>query len=271
MSNVILAVLTEIESTPTVLSAAKQIADLLGGASIEALVVRLSPISTIMVTEEVLTADQAQEIRSHENKRAGLLKDAFDRWQESKAGETKVKWISEEGVSAKLVNDWGKRADYIIVSKPVAGHGNTEYEALHSALFESERPVLVVPPQMSAGFGKKIAIAWRDDKFTLHAVMDALHFVPQEAEVHVLMGHAEGSAPSAAPEILSDRSMACTTHELILGKDAFGAQLLAKSYELRVDMLVMGAFVHHSWRRMLFGGVTKYMLAHADIPVLMRH
>lgn len=271
MSNVILAVLTEVESTPAVLSAAKRLSDLFGGAYIEALVVRVSPISTIMVTEEVLTPEQEKEIRSHENKRADLLKAAFDRWQEERGGGNKIKWINAEGVSAKLVNDWGERADYIIVSKPVAGHGNSEYESLHSALFASERPVLVVPPQMNLNFGEKVAVAWREDKFTLHAVRNALQFIPQSAQIHLLVGHTEGSAPSRVPEILSDHDMNYTVHELILGKDTFGAQLLAKAHELRVDMLVMGAFVHHSWRRMLFGGVTNYMLGHADLPVLMRH
>lgn len=271
MSNVILAVLTEVESTPAVMGAAKRLSDLFGGAYIEALVVRVAPISTIMVTEEVLTPDQEKEIRSHENKRADLLKAAFARWQESHGEGLKIKWISAEGVSAKLVNDWGKRADYIVVSKPVTAHGNSDYATLHSALFASERPVLVVPPQMNEKFGEKVAIAWRDDKFTLHAVRDALQFIPQTADMHLLVGHAEGSTSPHVPEVLSDRDMAYKVHELILGKDAFGAQLLAKAHEIRADMLVMGAFVHHSWRRMLFGGVTNYMLLHADLPILMRH
>lgn len=271
MSNVILAILTEVESTPAVLSAAQRLSELLGGGVIEALVVRVSPISTIMVTEEVLTPDQEQKIRSQENHRADLLKTAFERWQAEKGAQARVKWINEEGISAKLVKDWGERADYIVVSKPVAGHGNSEYEALHSALFASERPVLVVPPQFDSHFGEKVALAWRDDKFTLRAMIAALRFIPQTADMQVLIGHVAGGAPAKAPPILDDHNMSHTVHELILGKDVFGAQLLAKAHELRSDLLVMGAFVHHSWRRLLFGGVTNYMLAHADIPVLMRH
>jgi nucleotide-binding universal stress UspA family protein len=36
-------------------------------------------------------------------------------------------------------------------------------------------------------------------------------------------------------------------------------------------MVVMGAYMHSPLREFLFGGVTRYMLTHADIPVLMRH
>jgi nucleotide-binding universal stress UspA family protein len=36
-------------------------------------------------------------------------------------------------------------------------------------------------------------------------------------------------------------------------------------------MLVMGAYQHHPLRELLLGGVTRFMLNHADLPVLMRH
>jgi nucleotide-binding universal stress UspA family protein len=33
----------------------------------------------------------------------------------------------------------------------------------------------------------------------------------------------------------------------------------------------MGAYAHSPLREALFGGVTRHVLAHADLPVLMRH
>jgi nucleotide-binding universal stress UspA family protein len=42
-------------------------------------------------------------------------------------------------------------------------------------------------------------------------------------------------------------------------------------HALGADMLVMGAYAHSPLREMIFGGVTRYMLDHADLPVLMRH
>jgi nucleotide-binding universal stress UspA family protein len=50
-----------------------------------------------------------------------------------------------------------------------------------------------------------------------------------------------------------------------------GALLLAQAHELHADLLVVGAFMHSARRNLPLGGVTKYMLAHADISVLMRH
>jgi nucleotide-binding universal stress UspA family protein len=51
----------------------------------------------------------------------------------------------------------------------------------------------------------------------------------------------------------------------------FGEALLAKAHTLSADLLVMGAYRHSPLRELLLGGVTRYMLGHADLPILMRH
>jgi nucleotide-binding universal stress UspA family protein len=51
----------------------------------------------------------------------------------------------------------------------------------------------------------------------------------------------------------------------------FGKTLLDTAHRLSVDLLVMGAYAHSPLRELILGGVTNYMLAHADVPVLMRH
>ena len=271
MSNVGLALLTSTETAPSVLVAAQRLAVLVGGARIEALVMRVLPISTILVTEEVLTKEQEQQIRDHENKRATTLHHVFETWAARHEGNAQPRWINEEGVTEALVKKWGERADYIVVGQPPAHGSRAEYDALHAALFASERPALMVPQQVKADFGKIVAVAWRDDKFTLHAIMEALNCIPPSAEIHVLMGHREGAPQPQIPDVLAEHGVMVTGHELPVGKDVFGALLLSKAHEVNADLLVMGAFVHTAWHNLLFGGVTKYILAHADIPVLMRH
>jgi len=271
MSNVILTLLTRTETAPGILSGAERLAVLLGGARIEAMVMRILPISTIMVTEEILSNVDEQKIRDRETGRAATLRRIFDAWA-TQYEETKApRWIDEEGVTETLVKAWGERADYIVVGRPDAHADPAEHDALHAALFSTERPVLMMPPQAHAEFGKTIAVAWREDKFTLHAVLAALRCLREVGQVHVLMGRREGQTPPKIPDVLAEHGVAVTEHELPIGNAVFGAQLLAKAHGLNTDLLIMGAFVHSAWHNLLFGGVTKYMLAHADIPVLMRH
>jgi nucleotide-binding universal stress UspA family protein len=270
MSNVVLALLTRTETAPVILGAARRLAVLLGGARIEALVIRVPPISTILVTEEVLTKAQERKIRDLENRRAAALRRVFDAWAEGQEWNA-PRWIDEENMTETLVRKWGERADYIVAGQPAAQGSRAEQDELHSALFASDRPVLMVPARTQPDFGRIVALAWREDRFTLRAVMAALRCIPESAEIHVLMGRREGAPPPQVPEVLTEHGVRVIGHELAIGGEVFGVQLAAKARELQCDMLVMGAFVHSAWRNLLFGGVTRYMLAHADIPVLLRH
>ncbi|WP_297366755.1 universal stress protein [Acidocella sp.] len=271
MSEVVLALLTRPEAAPAVLAAAAHLAELAGGARIEALVCRTPPLATILVTEDVLTSEQEREIRAQENARAAALHEIFADWAARQPGPPPPRWLNEEGAAAALVKHWGERADYIVASPPPAHATRPEYDTLHAALFDCARPVLLMPPHASATFGKTIAVAWRDDKFTLHAVMAALRIAPKSADIHVLMGQRDGVPRPQIPDVLREHGVPVTRHELAVEPAPFGAQLLAKAHEVNADLLVMGAFVHNAWRNLLFGGVTRYMLAHADLPVLMRH
>jgi nucleotide-binding universal stress UspA family protein len=57
----------------------------------------------------------------------------------------------------------------------------------------------------------------------------------------------------------------------ITGEQVFGEMLLAKAHELACDMVVLGAYARHPMRSLVLGGVTRHMLAKADLPVFMRH
>ena len=72
------------------------------------------------------------------------------------------------------------------------------------------------------------------------------------------------NAALAMPAILSEHGVNAELHVLPIGSGAFGATLLIKAHELGADMLMMGAYVHSPLRQLLFGGVTRYMLSHAD-------
>ena len=40
---------------------------------------------------------------------------------------------------------------------------------------------------------------------------------------------------------------------------------------LGADLLIMGAYPHHPIAELILGGVTRYLVSHADLPILMRH
>jgi nucleotide-binding universal stress UspA family protein len=70
---------------------------------------------------------------------------------------------------------------------------------------------------------------------------------------------------------LKRHAVAAEVVRLKLGGDDTGKLLLAKTKELRADIVVMGAFHHSKWRQFILGGVTLTMLEEATIPLFMAH
>jgi nucleotide-binding universal stress UspA family protein len=271
MSSVILTLLTNTEAAPALLAAAARFGDLLSDVRLEVMVIRIAPMSTIMPTEEILTKQAENRIRTEEHERADRIHHIFDQWASTVHTKIVPTWVDEEGNIVDLVKKWGERADYIVVGRPEAHADHGIHAAVSAAIFSTDRPVLVVPANANTDFGKTVAIAWRDDRFTMRAVLAALRCLPQATTIHVFMGYHDGQAVPKIPEAISEHEADVIPHQLAIGKEPFGAQLLAEAHAIKADMLVMGAFVHNAWHDMLFGGVTKYILSHADLPVLMRH
>ncbi len=274
MSGVVLAIPDRPENAPRVLAAAMRLAEVTNSSLINVLVIRVPPATTILQTEEILSRRDALRINAEEQARADAIRRACDNWAARAPGSAAiVEWFDFEGLPDQLVGEWGQRADYIILPRLAEHPREAERQAIRAALFDTGRPVLLVPPGSSPmEFGRRIAIAWRPDERTVKAVLSALRWAERSDEVHVLAGARDMAASPRLPEILVEHGVKAMLHLLRVGGErAFGEELLETAHRLGADMLVMGAFVHHPVRNMVLGGVTRYMLTHTDLPVLLRH
>jgi nucleotide-binding universal stress UspA family protein len=272
MSGVILAVLDHPEAAGALLAAARRLAVLTGATHINALLVRTPANARIAQSEEVLTAEREAELDATEAKRAASALAAFDRWlPDTKRAEIEAEWVDVDGMAEQIVEERGRRADFLVIGQPASHEYGTNWQAMRAALFATDRPVLVVPAAASEDFGYRVAIAWRDDERTTKAVLAELRCLTLADHVFVLAGVRVGAKTPVMPAILVEHGVDAELHTLSIGLGPFGATLLSKAHELGADMLVMGAYMHSPLRELLFGGVTRYMLTHADIPLLMRH
>jgi nucleotide-binding universal stress UspA family protein len=274
MTGVILAVVERADTADRVLAAAHTFAGLTSAARINVLAIRTPPIATIQPTEQIMTPEYAAKIRAREQARVDTIRKAFDAWKPgADASGIVAEWSDIEARAEAAVAEWGRRADYMVLQRPWHRTSETERQAIHAALFDTDRPVLVVPPDVpSTLFGQRVAIAWREDSRTLRAVLSALRWLPRAERVFVLAGTHEGAPAARLPGVFAEHRVDAVLHGLpITSLRAFGEALLAEAHELGADTLVMGAYVHQPMVGVILGGVTRYMLAHADIPVLMRH
>jgi nucleotide-binding universal stress UspA family protein len=173
---------------------------------------------------------------------------------------------------AAAVEAHGSRADFIVVAQPAPQDDRATCEAFRTALLRTDRPLLMLPPDGPAdAFGTRVAVAWRDDARTLKALVPALRLLGQTEQVHLLAGVRAGGARPTIPAVLVEHGLSAVLHVLEISPDPFGELLLGQAWELGADLLIMGAYAHGALRGMLLGGVTSYVLAHAELPVLLRY
>lgn len=269
MPGMILTILDRPEAAPTLLGHAGCLADLLGSALVQALIIRRPPLATILPSEEVLTRQREDRVRAREQTRAVALTCAFHEWMRN--AEYTARLTDVEGDAGGIVAARGSAADFLVIGQSVPRQYDAGWQGIQTALFKTDRPVLVVPPIASDRFGRRVALAWRDDNRTIRAVLAAMRCFGRIEHLFVLAGQKQGRPLPHMPDILVEHSVPAELHILPVGPRSFGETLLMTAHECGADMLVMGAFVHTPIHRLILGGVTQYMLAHSDLPVLMRH
>jgi nucleotide-binding universal stress UspA family protein len=273
MPDVILAVLGRQESARGVLDAAQCLAALVGQASVVGVAVAAAPPANPLAAESLMAeVGDVAASRALDRKRIASLKTTYDAWAtDARQAGIAVQWSEVEGTANAVIEQRGRRADLVVVARPMEDDDEPTRHGFQAALLRTERPILVVPAGPSAPFGRCVAIAWRDDGRTVKAVIPALRLLAGAEQVHLLTGVRASAAPPSVPAVFQDHGIAAHLHVLPIGDAPFGRALLDKLHELGADMLVMGAYAHNPLREMIFGGVTRYMIEHADVPVLMRH
>jgi nucleotide-binding universal stress UspA family protein len=276
MPEAVLVLLRHPEEAGLLLDAAAHLAGIIGSARVNALAIH----ETIEITPAggATLADRSEAIlaaREKEHQRVRMLERLFDNWTATSEQASNAHWFAAEGSTSDLVAQWGRRADVIVITRPSADD-RLDRQAFRMTLFGTDRPVLMVPPtlaisQAGATFGRRIAIAWRDEKPALRAVLPALRWLAGAEQVHVLIGVRDTSRTFEVPSVMLEHGLTASLHVLAVHPGPFGQKLLDKAHRLGADLLVMGAYAHSPLRELILGGVTRHMLAHADLPVLMRH
>jgi nucleotide-binding universal stress UspA family protein len=272
MPDVILAVLGRENTAQETLEAARHLATLIGRANVIALAVDMPPFADPLAAEALIAeAADAAELHEQDRKRTTALAALFEAWAPgARQAGIAVEWRKGGGAAHAVVEQIGRRADFIVIAQPATDDDALTSSGFRAALLRSERPVLVIPRGQTATFGRNVAIAWRDDGRVVKAVIPVLRLLSSAAEVHVLQGTRGGEQRLPVPAMFQDHAIDVRMHVLPIA-GVFGQILLERAHALGADMLVMGAYAHNPLREMMFGGVTRYMLDHADLPVLMRH
>lgn len=187
-------------------------------------------------------------------------------------------WPREEAADDAFIGSRGRVFDLIVLGRPGPAPQNPRMAPLEAALFESGRPVLIVPPLVPKTIGRNVLVSWNRSTEQAHTNAFALPLLRAADEVTVLT--VEGgitTGPSGEDAALHLRRNGVKATALTVksgtrsGGEAIGEVTLEHAASLGCDLLVKSAYTQSRLRQMIFGGATRHVLANASLPILMAH
>lgn len=173
-------------------------------------------------------------------------------------------------------SDFAKRArtsDIVILTQHNPGAERSGDVFLQAALFQSGRPVIVVPRGFSSGFGtRRVLIAWDGSAQAARAVAGAMPLL-DGASIEVFSAFEESKTADIAGSHLVDH---LRRHDLDVGLKELTvpdipSAIISEAEAFGASLIVMGGYAHSRLGEFIFGGVTRDMLKNMEVPVLMAH
>jgi len=167
----------------------------------------------------------------------------------------------------------GRLSDLVVVARPCEQSDASLAMTINAAIFETGRPVLIAPPRIPEIIASNIAISWNGSAEASRAVAAALPLIVRAKSVVIMTAENDKTPPAVAGELASYLAWHGVTAQSrsLPGGSQVGEVLLEDCKVFGADLLVMGAYTHSRMRQLILGGVTKHVLASAELPVLMAH
>ena len=244
-------------------------------AQLEVLHLKADPASLVPVVGEGMSGALIEQMIDSMTRmlegRAKQARGAYDRVVG--AGGINATWREIAGPGPESLATAARFTDLTILARPAGEDSVTQAALLDAAIFDTGRPVMIVPAGPSAPIGEKIAIAWNGTAYSARAVGLALPLLKTAKQVTIVaIGEDDKAAPAAALAGYLARhevAAAVTRHEA--GHNPIGRTLLERTAALGVDLLVMGGYGHSRLREMMLGGATRHVLNNAACAVFMAH
>lgn len=181
-----------------------------------------------------------------------------------------------QGRIEDIIGQRSRLADLVVVSRAIRDDDNSPTSILHQLIFHSGHPLILVPASTEAfEISDNAVIAWDGSAEAARAVSDALPFLKTDQtfilSVLTDIGKDIPLPQKELAEFLNRHQIQTKLIEYDAKKSDLPESLLASAKAHSASLLVMGAYSHTRLQEIIFGGATKYMLEHADIPVLLSH
>lgn len=227
-----------------------------------------------------LPADIITSMYRESAEAAQLASDAFTSEAGSEAIGHEARIVQARlGTAADHLASHGRVCDLIVLGQRDPDDSlDIRSELIDAALFQSGRPVLIVPYiGYDAVKFERIIVAWDGGREATRAAHDALPFLARARSVEVLvMGDSSAASQSEQPGAdlalhLARHGVNATAKRISIGDIDIGNAALSHAADYGADLLVMGGFARTRLRQLILGGMTRSVLESMTLPVVMSH
>ena len=164
-------------------------------------------------------------------------------------------------------------ADLIVFGPMREGDQAGLAEAFVQVLVETDKPVLRATGDAPKSFARRIAIGWDGRTAAAQAMSAAIPYLQRADRVEVLSVQRAPlriNATEGVKDYLKLHGVSSTERLIDAGSRRIGQVLLDTAVEGGADLLVLGGYGRGRLQS-LIGGVTRHVIAHADIAIFMVH
>ncbi|WP_027529660.1 universal stress protein [Bradyrhizobium sp. WSM3983] len=234
----------------------------------------VAELATGFSLDSYYTESEEELAEMHRSFEAFMLKHDIARATAGSSGPC-FGWLETAPEGEDFVGSYGRAFDVIVMTRSDVDAVGPHRRAIESALFESGRPVLLVPVEAPRSIATNIVIHWNGSTEQARANAFAMPLLRLAERVTVLtvVGGQEVPGPSADQIVrqLLYNDIAAKLMSIELENRDTGEAILDAARAQGCDLLIKGAFTRNRLRQMIFGGATSYIMEHADLPVLMAH
>ncbi len=223
----------------------------------------------------------ADVIETQERENAAASKAALDRF----AAACKRAGVAAEPLtlSASLVGvgdqfgPMARRFDLSIVGQAEPDKSAVEEIIAEAALFESGRPVIIVPYiQKDPLKLDRVMLCWDGSRAAARAIADAMPLLKKAGQVEVVIvsnerGKRDEIEGADMAQHLARHGLKVEVKRTVLGDIAVADVILSHAADAGADFIVMGGYGHSRLREFVLGGVTRSIFQSMTAPVLMSH
>jgi nucleotide-binding universal stress UspA family protein len=223
----------------------------------------------------------AEVIETQERDNEAATKAALDRFTtaSARAGVT-AEPLTLSASFAGVGEQFGRiarRFDLSIVGQAEPETSGVEEIIAESALFESGRPLIIVPYIQRAPLKlDRVMLCWDGSRAATRAIGDAMPLLHRAGRVEVVIvanergkkDEIEGADMGAH---LARHGLNVEVNRTALGDIDVADVILSHAADAGSDFIVMGGYGHSRLREFVLGGVTRSIMRSMTAPVLMSH